>query len=296
MCRIVVISICLLAAGCVRTPDQASKFVDDLGRTVYLSEAPARVVSLAPSVTEIVFAAGAGQLVAGVTDADDFPPEVDSLPQFSALPVDFEAVLALEPDLVLASDQVNSPNDAETLEAVGIPVYFLSITSLGDVVRTIRQVGALLNTDAVADLAADSLTRSLVRLRALTADLPERPSTLFLISDVTLYAFGRGSYMHDMIALAGGESITAALESRGPVLTDEFVLSEQPQIIIGAFGLDYLPSDLLVHHPTWDIVPAVMSGRVYGLPADMYLRPGPRLVDGAWKMASVMHPGLIPAP
>ncbi len=292
---IVLFVLCFWAAGCGRGPDRSNQVTDDLGRTVYLSSVPTRVVTLAPSVTEIVFAAGAGSLIAGVTDADDFPPEVDNLPRFSALPVDFEVVLSLEPDLALASDQVNSPNDAATLEAVGVPVYFFSVSRLEDIARTIRDAGALLNTASAADQLADSLTRSLAQLRVLTEELEERPSTLFLISDVTLYAFGQGSYIHDMIALAGGSSITVDLESRSPVLTDEFVLFEQPEVILGAFGSGYLPTSLLEYHPTWDVVPAVTGGRVYGVPADRYLRPGPRLVTGAWEMARLLHPGLVPA-
>ena len=127
------ILILLLLAGCGgrstgdRT-DAGRTVVDDLGRTIRLVERPTRIVSLAPSATELLFASGAGDRVVGVTDADDWPPSVETLPSVQALPVDHEAIVALRPDFIVASEQVNDPRDAETLENLGIPTYFVSIS------------------------------------------------------------------------------------------------------------------------------------------------------------------------
>ena len=157
--------------------------------------------------------------------------------------------------------------------------------------RAIDRMAELLGTQSPV---ADSLRASLHELRMMTASVSERPSTLFLISDETLYGFGRGSYLHELIGIAGGRSITADFDSRAPVLSDEFVLVEKPEVIVGSFGSAYDANRLVQLHPTWDIVPAVMDGRVFGVDGDLFLRPGPRLVTGAWQLARLLHPDLIP--
>lgn len=252
-----------------------------------------RVVTLAPNLTEIVFAAGAGSKLAGITTADDHPPAVDSLPRVGALPIDFEAVAALQPDLVLATDQVNAPRDAETFEALGLPLYFFSFPTLDSVFAGIRRTGALLGTRRAANRAADSLAAATRRLRARTRGANERPLVLFLIGDDTLYAFGKNSYVHTLIDLAGGRSLTADLDASAPVLSEEYVLEQKPEVIIGAFGADYDPATLRRLHPSWDVVPAVRDGRVHSLPPELVLRPGPRLVEGARRMARLLHPALF---
>lgn len=288
--------VCLVLCfvGCFQEPDTLPPVQDDLGRTVYLGVTPQRIVSLAPSVTELIYASGAGSKLVGVTTADDYPPEVLTLSRFSALPVDFEAILALDPDLVLASDQINSPNDAATLAAVGIPVFFVSVSQLEDVTRVIRILGTLLGSESYANQSADSLTQSIDSLRVLTRRTTPRPRTLFLISDLTLYSFGHGSYMHEVIEIAGGLSITADMTTRAPVLTDEFVLTQQPDVILGTFGPDFEPADLLTTHPAWDVLNAVVSEQVYAVNGDLFLRPGPRLIDGTWQLARTLHPELLP--
>ena len=293
MCRALIVLFIFLT-GCVQEPARTVSMEDDLGRAIRLEGVPDRLVSLAPSVTELIYAAGAQTRLVGVTTADDYPSEVRDLARISALPVDFEAILALDPDLVLASEQVNSPNDAATLAAVNVPVYFVSVTNLDDVFRVIRTLGTLLDTETFAHANADSLERTRDRLRLKTQVIKRRPSTLFLISEVTLYSFGHNSYMHELIEIAGGHSITADLTTRAPVLTDEFVLAQQPDIIVGTFGANFKPDDLLQHHPAWDALGAVESGRVYALEAGYFLRPGPRLVEGAWQLARVLHPDLEP--
>jgi iron complex transport system substrate-binding protein len=263
---------------------------DDLGRTVTLTPLVERVLTLAPSLTELVFAAGAGDRLVGAAEADDYPPAVDTLPRFDSLPLDFEAIATLRPDLVLATDQVNAPGDVDTFADLGIPVYFFSYRGLDGMLESLRTVGGLLNTEATANAAADSLSARIDQLRHRTDTLNHRPLTLFLIGDETLFAFGSESYVHDLIALAGGRSATANLDTQAPVLTEEFVLTTQPEVIIGAFGPDYDPARLVGLHPTWRSVPAVEQGRVYSLDPDLVLRPGPRLVQGAYRMAELLHP------
>ena len=286
------VTVLAMSAGCSSRGNDKRVVEDGLGRTVHLPARPSRVVTLAPNVTEIVYAAGAGHMVVGAGLPDDFPPAVDTLPRYATYPLDFEAVAALAPDVAFASDQVNGLRDAETLAALGIPTYFLSSSSLGEIFADIERVGGLLETAEAAGKSVDSLRRRVDDLRNLTREAG-RPSTLFLIGQETLFSFGSESYIHELIALAGGRSATADLNAVAPILSEEYVLSIQPEIIIGPWDEDYDAAELLRHHPTWSVVPAVADGRVHGVNADLVERPGPRLVEGAWAMARVIHPELF---
>jgi iron complex transport system substrate-binding protein len=250
---------------------------------------------MAPNLTEIAFAAGAGELLSAVTTADTYPPEVAGLPRFNALPVDYEALVALKPDLLLATDHVNSVADAERLENLGIPVFFINFTSLDDVFAGIRKVGRIAGTYERANEHASLLESTIQSLADRTDSVDARPGVLVLVSDSPLFSFGSDSYVHEIIRLAGGTSVTADLDASGPVLSDEFVLSRQPDVIIGAFGEDYDPSSLGEKHVTWNLVPAVRNRRVYSLDPDVILRPGPRLVEGAFRAAMMLHPDLFGA-
>jgi iron complex transport system substrate-binding protein len=286
----------LLLIGCrseAPPPADTRTVTDDLGRRVTLEPPVERVLTLAPSLTELIFAASAGDKLVGAAEADDYPPAVDTLPRFSSLPLDFETIATLEPDLVFATNQVNAPGDVDTFADLGIPVYFFSYAGLDGMLASLRTVGDLLGTDATAEATADSLAARIEHLRQRTDTLDARPLTLFLIGDETLFAFGRGSYVHDLIALAGGRSATADLDTQAPVLTEEFVLTTKPDVIIGAFGPDYDPGRLVELHPTWRTLPAVERGRVYSLDPDLVLRPGPRLVQGAYRMTELLHPQLF---
>lgn len=282
----------LFLAGCGRAQPPADRsFTDDLGRTVVLEAPAGRVATLAPSLTEIVFAAGGGPRVVGVSTADDYPPAVDTLPRFSALPVDFERIVQLQPDLVFATDQVNNPKDAETLAALGIPAVFFTFRGIADVVEAIRSTGRLIGTAPEADRAADSLEGAVRTLEQLSAARTDPPRVLVLAGDRTLYAFGGESYVNDLVALAGGRSVTADLPGQSAVLSDEFVLQAGPDVIIGLFGDDYDPALLVELHPTWRHVPAASTGRIHSIDASLLSRPGPRLVAGTRRMAGLFYPG-----
>jgi len=277
-----------------RSEQWATQYTDDLGRSVALRGPVKRVVTLAPNLTEIVYAAGGGDKLVGVTTADDYPPSVDTLPRFSALPVDFEKVLSLKPDVVLATDQVNSPRDAGTFESLGMPTFFFRFSSLEDVIAGIRKAGEIMGTVHEATATADSLEAELDSLRTLTEQVSNKPSVIVLIGAETLNAFGRESHVHDLIELAGGRSLTKDL-GNSPVLSEEFVLKAAPDILIGTWGEAYDVDRLLALHPTWDALPAVQQGRVYNLSGDFISRPGPRLIEGVQRLVRLIHPDLFPS-
>lgn len=251
-----------------------------------------RIIPLAPNLTEIVYAAGAGDKLVAVTTADDYPPAVDTLPRVSTLPVDYEAIAVHEPDLVVATTQVNATRAAETFASLDIPVYFFSFPTVPRIFEGIRQMGVLADTPHAAADSANALEAALDEIRRQTS-AAQKPRVLVLAGSDVLYSFGAESYIHTVIDAAGGESITRDLGTSAPTLSEEYVLEARPDVIVGAFGPDASTETLLAHHPAFDILPAVRDGRVYSLPASLLFRPGPRIVEGTRRLAEQLHPHLF---
>ena len=207
-----------MAFGCARGTPGTRSVVDEAGRTVILPDSVRRVVSLAPNVTELLFAAGGSDLLVAVSSADDYPPEVERLPKLDALPVNFEAVLALDPDIVLLNAEINRIEDADRLAELGVPAFVTQTTSIADVPADVRTLGVLLGSQDSADSHAALLQAAMDSLASRVVGQP-RPRVLLLIGYNTLYAFGANGFIHDVIALAGGERITSTL-GQNPVLIE----------------------------------------------------------------------------
>lgn len=291
-----ILPIALFAISCspaenppLQTSAVPGGWVDATGRQFPSGIPIRRVVTIAPGATEIVAAAGGLNLLVGVSNVDAYPEAVTQLPQFSVLPMDFEAIVTLAPDIVFASSQVNDPQHVTVFEALGIKVFFLNGSSWDAVYNSIGIAGAILRTDSVAAKAQASLQTSINNLVGLTEKIKRKPKAVFLISEVTSYSFGKGSYVQDLFEWAGIESLTADMDIAAP-LSDEWVLTQDPDLIFGTFGDDFDPLELVKHHPTWNDLKAIKSGAIYSVPQDFILRPGPRNVDAAVMMAKNAHP------
>lgn len=302
------ITVAVFIAGCGSPPPAADSaaadsaaaaardttITDALGREVTLRLPVSGLAPLAPSVTEMIALVAGTNALVGVTDADTWPPGIRNLPSYQVLPVDFEQIAMLSPDVVLASTQVNAPRDARALEALDIPVIYLAGSNLDDVLGGLRLIGELTGRQARAGVVVDSLRTRLHALTERTRVLETRPDAVFLISTGTPWSFGPESYMHDLMSWAGLASITRSFPNEAPVLTDEFMIERAPDIIVGPFDGDgNAHQELLAAHPLWRNVPAVRDGNVVDVPADLVLRPGPRMIEGAWIMARGAHPQLF---
>lgn len=296
LCTLLALS--LIACGTKDTEGNDSlEYTDALGRIVEIESFPERLVSLAPSVTETIFAAGASDLLVAVSAVDNYPAEVDSLPKITVYPVvDYEQLLAIHPDVVFASTDVQGPDIADRLSSLGIAIFYLDGSSLDGIFNNVRLVGKIAGRQEKADTQADLLSASVRQMTSLANAAARPPRVLVLVGDRELYSFGQGSYINEMVRAAGGLSISEDVAMQAPVLSDEFVLTEQPEIIILAQGEDYDANKLLQHHPSWSVLPAARDGRIYSLDADLLLRPGPRVVDGILKMATVISPEVFQHP
>jgi iron complex transport system substrate-binding protein len=152
-----------------------------------------------------------------------------------------------------------------------------------------RKLGQTLEVATYADSAVEVLESEYEWIRQTVDGAEPRPTVVFLIGSDPLFAFGRGSYVHDMIGTAGGRSLTADLATPAPVLNEEFVLTAMPDVIIGTLG-EGAAETLAARYPSWTLTPALRNGRVYSFEPSLFLRSGPRLVEGTRRLAERLHP------
>lgn len=282
-----VLLVVLWGAACPAT--EAAAFRDALGRTVVLPETPQRIVSLAPHLTEILFAIGAGPRVVGVTAYCDYPEEARALPRIGGFSdPSAERVLAVRPDLVLATTVGNRREAVERLVRLGIPVFVTRVQRVLDVPRQIRLVGRLVGRREAADRVAAALARRLERvIRRVQGRRPVR--VYYQVWDKPLITVSRGSFVDDAIRLAGGVNVFAGLDQRHPRVSREAVVAARPEVMVLS-GMGQEDARLKREWLRFTAIPAVAHQRVYVMDSDFLHRPGPRIVEGVERLARWFHP------
>ena len=267
---------------------------DDAGREVTLAEAPERIVSLAPSNTEIVCALGACDRLVGVTDIDDHPAEVAAVDRVViATQVDVEAVVAAEPDLVIAAGNELTPTAViEQIAGLGLPVLTLYPESLEEIYADIELVGRALDRSDEAGALVDAMIERVGAVEDAVADL-ERPRTFYEVGvfEGAIYTAGEGSFLASLIEAAGGEPITGDALSTAIELED-LVAADPELILLGDASYDpSITPEAVAARPGWETLTAVVDGRVVPVADDVVItRPGPRTVDGLEALARAIHP------
>ena len=251
---------------------------DDRGVTVRLAAPPRRIVSLAPSLTEIVFLLGREGSLAGVTRFCNYPPAASSLPKIGGVSdPDVERVISLSPDLVLCTTDGNPREKVRALEEMGIPCFAVSPQDLAAVFAAIRRVGALLGAAGRGEAEAAALRRRADRARAAgRGDGGESPRVLFAVSTSPVIAAGAGTFMDELVRLSGGRNVVAGLAGRYPRLSVEDLVALRPDVVFvaGMTGVERFPEEVT----RWVEIPAFRDGSVVTLDGDIVTRPGPRLV------------------
>jgi iron complex transport system substrate-binding protein len=270
---------------------------DDAGRDVSLESEPARVVSLAPSNTEIVCALDTCDRLVGVTDFDDFPAEVANIDKVVTMAqVDVEAVVAAEPDLVLAAGNELTPTAViDQLADLGLAVLVLYPESLAEVTADIELVGAALGRTDAAQALVDDMEARIATVETAVAGL-DAPRTFYEVSvfEGTIYTAGEGSFLASLIETAGGEPITGDALSTAIEL-EELVAADPELILLGDATYDpSITAQSVAERPGWETMTAVADGRVVVMTDDVVItRPGPRIVDGLEALARAIHPGAL---
>jgi len=268
---------------------------DDTGREVVLEAEPERIVSLAPSNTEIVCALDACDLIVGVTDFDDYPPEVADVEKVVVgAQVDVEAVVAAEPDLVLAAgNELTSSAVIEQLAQLGLPVLTLYPESLDEIYADIELVGRAIDRGDAARALVDDMEGRVDDVRTAVADL-DPPRTFYEVGmfEGVIYTAGSGSFLASLIETAGGEPITGDALSTSIELED-LVAANPELILLGDAAYDpTITPEAVASRPGWETMSAVAGGRIVVVAEDPVItRPGPRIVDGLEALARAIHPG-----
>ena len=267
---------------------------DDLGRRVTVPAAVTRVVSLAPSVTEIIFAVGAGDRLVGVTTFCNYPEQARSIAKIGdTMTPNMEAIVALRPDVVFVSSASQLEGFTRLLEQNGIAVYVIDPQSLPDLYgKSLRQLGTLFGKNDDASRLADSLERrhrEICRITNGCADQAEGgPAAVRVFVQVSrepLFTVGKSSFLRQVIRDAGGILVTEDVETAFPKLSKETASALNPDVLILSDSEDNRePNDAFKNSP------AVRNGRVYRVNADLISRPGPRLIDALEQITRDLHP------
>ena len=266
----------------------AIELTDDAGNHVRLEHPAQRIVSLAPHITELLFAAGAGAQVVGVVAYSDFPPAATALPQVGGYSkVDLEAVAALRPDLVVARRSGNRNAHLDRLRALGIPVFLNEPRSLDDVARSLEQFGKLAGTTAPAAAAA---ARFRARHASLSARYQDRApvSTFYQIWDRPLMTINDEHLIADVIRLCGGRNVFGTLGTLSPTIGVEAVLAANPEAIV-ASGMGAARPEWLDQWKRWPDLAANAHGNLFFIPPDIVQRHTPRILDGASQLCEQLE-------
>jgi len=295
----IAITLIALLVGCGKTqpaptatPVASITVVDDVGNTVTLNTEPQRIISLAPANTEILYALGLGDRVVGVTEYCNYPPEAAEKPKVGGFSdVDLEQVVGLEPDLVLATS-LHTSEVVPALQERGVPVFVADPQTVLGVLETIRTIGHITGKDQAAGALTSHMQEGISAVQETIKDAP-RPRVFWELGP-ELYTAGPGSFLNDLIVMAGGENVAADAESPWPQLSLEAIVLKDPAIVVLADHNYGETAESVTQRPGWWNITAVREGRIVELTDDdIFSRPGPRIVEGLEFLAQAFHPDLF---
>jgi iron complex transport system substrate-binding protein len=281
MSRYVFLAVAVCAIAACSRPDREPPAGFDAGGA-------RRVVSLAPSVTEALFAIGAGDRLVGRSRFCDFPPEAKSVPIVGDVEPDLEAILELKPDLVVGVGGLTSERLAVKMGARGIPTWFSDANSLTAIGGLLRDLGARTGHEQDASRLAQSLDARERAIERSVAGAP-RPRVLFVVSLAPIIAAGPDSFANEMIQDAGGDNAVAE-GGAWPAIGFERIVEMDPDVVLDAtMGIESV-TRITVQAPGWNSLRAVREGRVVPIHDERILRAGPRIAEGLAVLAHILHP------
>jgi ABC-type Fe3+-hydroxamate transport system substrate-binding protein len=279
-----------LLVGCEHVPRQtSSRATDDFGDTIVVASPPRRIVSLNPSTTELLFAIGAGARMVGRTTYDQWPEAARALPDLGpGLRPNVDAVLAAHPDLVVLYASDDNRDAARRFRAAGVATAAYRVDRIADFQRVTTALGALTGDTLAARTMVDSVRATLERVRAATRALP-KPTVFWPLYDQPLLAVGGGSYLDELLQIAGGANVYGFMSAPSPRITVEDLVQRDPEVILVAPA----SRERYLADPRWRTLRAVRMGRVLSVDTTLVLRPGPRLGEAARSLAMLLHPDAL---
>jgi len=282
---LLVASIGMLVAGCKPKP---ATFTDGVGRTISLEKTPEKIVSLSPAHTEILFALGLGDKVIGVSNWCNKPEEaLDKEKVGDAFSLDKEKLVSLQPDIVFIPGSKDSPQVKE-IEDLGIPVYVSNPASVSEVFDEIKRVAEVTGVEDKGQQLADELQNELDGVKQKLEAYEGNKVKVLVLVDPELWTVGPGSFIDEVVALAGGENAMADVDMQYLQVSMEEVLSRDPDVILVTVPEDQCAA--LAERPGWTDLRAVKEGRVYYVDGDLVSRPGPNIVEAIKEVAGYLYP------
>lgn len=290
---VVLLSIAFVLTACTPNEQTPTQYVvDDLGRLVTINGTPERIISLAPSNTEILFALGLGDRVVGVTMYCDYPPEAQDKEKVGDYyGPDIEKIIALQPDLVLATD-FHRFDLIPALEQQGVAVFAVAPQTLDDVLESIQKIGQIADKEAEALGLVDRMTSKIEEIEEQTKELEEKPRVFYMTWQDPMWTIGRATWIDDLINISGGVNIFSQYFESGAMVEIEWVILLNPEIIITS-EWSY---DWALNATELASTNASQTGRIYTFDDDLAQRPGPRLVEGLEWFAYLIHPEIFEEP
>ncbi|MFC0015140.1 MULTISPECIES: ABC transporter substrate-binding protein [Allobacillus] len=265
---------------------------DKSGEEVTIEEEPERVVTVIPSATEIVYAVGGGDKVVGVDEWSNYPEEVTDIEKVGDMNLNIEKIVELEPDLVVAD--LNNGEDIQALRDKGLKVVVLGAQTLEETYEDLRLAGQAVGTEEKATEIVENMQNKIEEIEEKTAELSEdeKKSVWFEI-DQELFTAAEGTFMNELLQIAGGKNIMAG-EEGWPQVSEEVVIESNPDVIITTYG--YYMEDVeeqVLARDSWKDVTAIQNEAVHNIDNDLLSRPGPRLVEGLEQLVNILYPDLM---
>ena len=283
---VAVLTAALSACSREATPARAA-FTDDFGDTLVVGVVPRRIVSLNPTTTELLYAIGAGPRVVGRTSYDVFPADVRQVRDLGqGLRPNVEAVLAVHPDLVLLYASADNRDAARRLRASGVSTAAYKIDRIADMARVTLVLGRLTGDTASARRTVDTVQATLARVRRATSSLPH-PAVFWPLWETPLLTVGGGSFLNELIEIAGGRNVFAELPQPSPAVTFEELLRRDPDLILGGPKTRVR----LMQDPRWQTLRALRENHVMVIDTTIITGPSARVGTSAVALAALLHAG-----
>jgi iron complex transport system substrate-binding protein len=277
-------------AACRRdAPVPHSAITDDFGDTVRVDRTPRRIVSLNPTTTELLYAIGAGDRLVGRTTYDRLPAAVQAVPDLGpGLRPNVEAVLAARPDLVILYASNDNRDAARRLRAAGVPTASYKVDRVADFARVTTILGSLTGDTAAARVTVDTVGATLARTLAQTSAL-RHPRTFWILWENPLLAVGGGSWLNEMLTVAGARNVYDSLPAPSPAVSFEDLLRRDPDVILASVTM----RGRMLTDPRWRTLRAVREGRVLVFDTTIVNGPSARVGSSAVSLARLLHPDAV---
>lgn len=263
---------------------------DDIRRLVVFEKPPTRIISLAPSFTEMCFAIDSGATLVGVTHYCNYPPATKKKPSVGGMvSPNFEKIAELQPDLILVTVEGNSKEDFAKLESLGYRLFVTNPRTLEDIHKSILTLGRILERDTSAARLVEFLRNREESIRSLVRD-EKKPKVFVIISIKPLMTAGPSTFIHQLIVGAGGINIAEKAVVAYPIFNREEVLHQNPDFLVVTTDAVYSLRSLFNEFPEWTNIEAMKKRQVLLINSDIVTRPGPRIVEGLEVLARVFHP------